>query len=81
MRTVQATELKAKLSAILGDVERGETVIVERHGRPIGKIVPFDDGRDQREKAAQAIRAYKASGIKTGITVDDILAARHEGRP
>ncbi|MCC6205100.1 MAG: type II toxin-antitoxin system Phd/YefM family antitoxin [Hyphomicrobiales bacterium] len=81
MRTIQATELKAKLSAILGDVERGETIIVERHGKPVGKIVPFDDDRKRREDAVQAIRDYKKSGIRTGITVEEILSARDEGRP
>ena len=81
MRTIQATELKAKLSAILGDVERGETIIVERHGKPVGKIVPIDDDRKRREDAVQAIRDYKKSGIRTGITGEGVLSGRGEGRP
>ncbi len=81
MRTIQVTELKAKLSAILGDVERGETIAIQRHGRTIGKIAPFDEGSEQRLKAAQAIRTYKKSAGRTGLTVEDILSARDEGRP
>lgn len=80
MRTVQATELKAKLSAILGDVERGETVVVERHGKSIAQIRPIDDRADQRRRAVQAVLDLKKSGRKTGITVEDILSARDEGR-
>lgn len=82
MRTVQATELKAKLSAILGDVERGETIIIERHGRIVGKLTPFDDQKWTRRRAAvEALLENKKNGRKTGITVEDILSARDEGRP
>lgn len=80
MRTVQATELKAKLSAILGDVERGETVVIERHGKAIAQIHPMDDKAERRQRAVQAVIDLKKSGRKTGITVDEILSARDEGR-
>ena len=82
MRTVQATELKAKLSTILGDVERGETIIIERHGKIVGKLTPMDDGKWERRRAAiEAITENKRSGRKTGITIEDILSAKNEGRP
>lgn len=80
MRTVQATELKAKLSAILGDVERGETVVIERHGKVVGRIVPVEDGAERRRRAVEAVLDLKKSGRKTGMTVEDILSARDEGR-
>ncbi len=80
MKTVQATELKAKLSAILGDVERGEVVEITRHGKPIARVVPLEDAHERRRKAVQAIRDLKKSGQKTGMTVEDILSARDEGR-
>lgn len=80
MKTVQATELKAKLSAILGDVERGEVVEITRHGKPIARVVPLEDAYERRRKAIQAIRDLKKSGQKTGMTVEDILSARDEGR-
>lgn len=80
MRTVQATELKAKLSAILGDVERGETVVIQRHGKTIGKITPVDDGQLRRTEAIERILDYKKSSKPTGMTVEEILSARDEGR-
>ncbi len=80
MKAIQATELKAKLSAILGDVERGEIIAVQRHGRTIAKIMPFEEASERRSQAAEAIRAYKKSAAATGITVEDILSARDEGR-
>jgi prevent-host-death family protein len=40
MREIQASEAKTHLLQLLGDVERGETIIITRHGRAIGRIVP-----------------------------------------
>ncbi len=40
-----ATRLKAELLGVLDDVARsGTPVTVTKHGRPIARIVPFDDG-------------------------------------
>jgi prevent-host-death family protein len=80
MKTVQASEAKAKLSALLSEVERGEVVEITRHGKTIARIVPEADEADRRQRAVQAILDLKKSGRKTGITVDDILSARDEGR-
>ncbi|OZF07541.1 type II toxin-antitoxin system prevent-host-death family antitoxin [Rhodococcus sp. 15-1154-1] len=41
MRTVSSTEAKAKLNAILSEVERtGSPVTVTSHGRPVAVISP-----------------------------------------
>ena len=40
MREIQASEAKTHLPQILDEVERGETVIITRHGRPIARLVP-----------------------------------------
>lgn len=81
MKTVQATELKAKLSAILGDVERGAVVEITRHGKPIAQIVPPQtDQRGRRQRAIDALQAWRKTLPKTGMTVEDILSARDEGR-
>ena len=34
-------ELKTRLSAYLRQVEAGETVLITKHGKPIGRIVPL----------------------------------------
>jgi len=80
MKTVSATEAKAKFAALLGDVERGDTVEITRHGRTIARIVPEADGRHQDvRKAIEAMKTLRASLPKAGITTDDILRMRHEG--
>jgi prevent-host-death family protein len=35
MREIQASDAKARLSQLLDHVERGETLIIKRHGRAI----------------------------------------------
>jgi prevent-host-death family protein len=44
VREVTATEAKAKLLAILDDVESGEAVDITRHGRRIARLVPATGG-------------------------------------
>lgn len=45
MREIQASEAKARLSQVLDEVERGETVIITRHGRAVARIIPEADCR------------------------------------
>lgn len=42
MRTINFTEFRSNASLLLSAVERGEIVIVMRHGKPIAKILPAD---------------------------------------
>jgi prevent-host-death family protein len=48
-RTVPSTKLKAGLSAVLDHVLRGEHIHVERHGRPVGTLVPAEQYAAWRE--------------------------------
>jgi len=53
MDTVGAFEAKTHLSDLLDGVERGERFTITRHGKPVAKLMPADDGRDTaRIKAA-----------------------------
>jgi len=80
MRTVQSAEAKARFSSLLDDVERGETIVITRHGKPIARIVPeVVDERARRREAIEAIRAFRETLPKPGMTIEEILSARHEG--
>ena len=79
MREVQASEAKTHLPQLLDDVERGETIVITRHGRPIARLVPDEERR--RAERAEAIAAIKALRKGVGkITVEELLAMRDEGR-
>lgn len=78
MREIQASEAKTNLPRILTAVERGETVIITRHGRAIARIVP--EARDRKAEISKALDDMKALGRRVGkIKVAEILSARHEG--
>lgn len=42
MRTINFTEFRSNASLLLSAVEKGEIVVVMRHGKPIAKILPAD---------------------------------------
>jgi prevent-host-death family protein len=64
---------------LLNDVERGDTLIITRHGRPIARVSPEIDRR--QEEVDEAIADLRALGRRNGrITVREILSARDEGR-
>lgn len=48
MPTVTVTELKAKLSEKLRDVQRGEELLVTDHGNVVARIVPARDVEAER---------------------------------
>ena len=78
MREVQATEAKTHLPQLLTEVERGETIIITRHGRAIARIVP--EAAHRKADLARTLDELKALGRSVGkISVGDILSARHEG--
>jgi prevent-host-death family protein len=79
MRQIQLSSAKARFSELLDDVERGESILITRHGKAIARIVPEKSGR--RKEIEEAIKAIKEIQKKTGrITVEEILSARDEGR-
>jgi prevent-host-death family protein len=77
-REVQASEAKTHLPQLLDEVERGETIIITRHGRAIARIIP--EAQQRQEEIDQAIEDIKTLSKTTGtVTVEEILAWRHAG--
>ncbi len=79
MREIAASEAKTHLPQLLDEVERGEALIITRHGRPIARLVPERDQRqDEIGAAIDAIRIRR--GKAPAATAAEILSARDEGR-
>jgi prevent-host-death family protein len=77
-REVQASEAKTHLPQLLDDVERGETIIITRHGRPIARIVP--EAAQRQREIDEALADIQALRKHTGkVSIEEILAWRHEG--
>ena len=80
MREVSITEARAHLSGLLRAVERGESVSITRHGRPVAHLVAADDrNRFLRQQATGRFMEMRSTWSPTGMTSEEILAARHEG--
>ena len=82
VREVQASAAKAHFSQLLDEVERGTTIVVLRHGKPIARIVPDAEERRRRHKAAIAnIRKLGEEVAKRNgpISVEEIISSIHEG--
>jgi prevent-host-death family protein len=78
MRHIQASEAKTHLPSLLDDVERGETLVITRHGKPIARLVPDEaQGVNDVRKAVEDLIEFRKTMPK--ITLDEMLSARHEG--
>jgi prevent-host-death family protein len=83
MREVGAFEAKNKLGQLLDLVERGEEIVITRHGKQVARLVPpkqtFD--RNQARAAIRRIRE-RAEKLKLGtFEWAEWKSLRDEGRP
>jgi prevent-host-death family protein len=79
MREIAASDAKARLLQLLGEVEAGETLVITRHGRPIARLVP-EAAQRQSEIAAAIDAIASRRRLAPSITATDLLLARDEGR-
>ncbi|MGA7108754.1 MAG: type II toxin-antitoxin system prevent-host-death family antitoxin [Terracidiphilus sp.] len=79
MQTYQASEAKTHFLRILDDVERGESVLITRHGKPVARIQP--ETAIDRERVKLATEGMRALRQRIGkLSLEEILSARDEGR-
>jgi len=78
-REVQASEAKTHLPQLLDEVERGETIIITRHGRAIARIIP--EAHRRQQEIDEAIADIEDLGKEAGkASVEEILSLIREGR-
>jgi prevent-host-death family protein len=78
MREVQASEAKAHLPSLLDAVERGEIIIIIRHGKPIARIVPEANLRQAEfDRVIAEIEEFRKTMPR--VPLEELLSARHEG--
>lgn len=46
MTTVNIATAKAHLSELVVKAEKGETIAIERHGKPVARLVPAEQARE-----------------------------------
>lgn len=79
MTQVGAFEAKNRLGQLLDLVERGEEVIITRHGKEVARLVPPREGTDREaaRAAAQRIRDMSKGVTLGGISIRQLI---DEGR-
>ena len=83
MHEVGAFEAKNTLGSLLDRVERGEEILITRHGKPVARLVASAGGIDRARANAAAgrIRA-RAESLSSGrFHWGALKADRDEGRP
>jgi prevent-host-death family protein len=80
MLTVGAYEAKTHLSRLLDEVGKGETVTITKHGVPVAKLVPPDEGPINRTEAVERIREFARKHRLGGLTPAEIKEMIAEGR-
>ncbi len=76
---VSVAEAKKSLSELLGRVAYGgETITILKRGRPMARLVPINEAR--RSHLAE-VKGWLDAGDPFFQVMDEILAARHAGRP
>jgi prevent-host-death family protein len=83
MREVGAFEAKNRLGQLLDLVERGEEIIITRHGKAVARLVPPQQAfnRDQARAAIGRIRE-RAEKLKLGpFEWGEWKSWRDQGRP
>ncbi len=81
--SIGAYDAKTRLSELLDRVERGEQIVITRHGKPIARLIP-EGGHDRAAALAalEELDKYRNELATRGVrfTTREILAMRDEGR-
>jgi prevent-host-death family protein len=84
MREIDVRDAERSFDALLDLVERGEEIIITRNGSEVGRLVPtiVEKTGVNPEEARAAIQRIRerAREAKLGITLEETLQWRDEGR-
>jgi prevent-host-death family protein len=81
MRQVGAFEAKTHLSELLVAVEAGEEITITRRGKAVARLVPVTPVPGRETALARlAVLRTRIGALTPGLTVEDVLSARDEGR-
>lgn len=73
MKRVGVYEAKTQLPRLLDEVERGETITITRHGRPVAQLVPVGGRRRSVQEAIEALEAFRQTHTLGDITVQELI--------
>ena len=77
MESVGAYEAKTHLPRLLDRVAQGESLTITRHGRPVARLIPVANNREQALEAVARI-VERRRQIKR-VPLAELLESIHEG--
>jgi prevent-host-death family protein len=78
MTEVGSFEAKTHLSHLLGQVQRGETITITRHGKPVARLVPVGgSSRADRRRAIAQLKELRKGQTLGGLSLRELI---DEGR-
>lgn len=81
MKQAMVSELKARLSAYLADVRKGETIVVCDRKTPIARLVPYAQDTDELRIEEPAIldqKLIRPSAVRLRKKVDVVKLLRED---
>jgi len=74
MVEVGAFEAKIHLSNLLDQVERGETVVITRHGKPVARLVPMTcSSMDDRQRAIEQLKELRKGQTLGALSIRELI--------
>ena len=66
-RTIQASEFEAKCLELMDEVvESGEEIVITKEGRPVSRLVPYQEKQEKQPDAKNIKRPKTLFGINKG---------------
>ena len=83
MIEIGAFEAKNTLGSLLDRVQRGEEIVITRHGKPVARLVPNEGrlNREQAQTAGERIRARARQLKNSRFNWKSLKRDRDAGRP
>ncbi len=81
MRSIGAFDAKTHFSQLLLDVEKGEKIIITKHGNEVAMLVPIEKPKSKEDVVSGAVQAIRK--LRKGVTLGKeltIKSLREEGR-
>jgi prevent-host-death family protein len=75
VKQIGVYEAKTQLPRLLAAVERGESVTITRHGRPVARLVPVGRQRRTAGEAIDAIREFRTGNRLDGLPIRELIEA------
>jgi len=77
VKEVGVYNAKTQLPRLLDEVERGETITITRHGKPVARLVPIERRKRTPGEAVEAIKEFRKGHRLDGISIRELI---EEGR-